>query len=71
MAKDSNGMMLILILSQVSTVAQESPSPELGKYGSEFVGQVNKIELKIWVCKCAAQPPSNVSHTFSRLLNDL
>ena len=45
MAKDSNGLMLILILSQVSTVAQESPSPELGKSGSEFVARVHKIEF--------------------------
>jgi hypothetical protein len=38
-------MMLILIQSQVSTVVRESPSPELGMSGSEFVAQVHKIEF--------------------------
>jgi hypothetical protein len=44
MAKDSNGMMLVLILSQVSTVVQESPSPEMGNYG-DFIARLYKIEL--------------------------
>jgi hypothetical protein len=36
MARDSNGMMLVLNLSQVSTVAGESPSPDMGKSGASL-----------------------------------